>query len=455
MSLVAKLKGIMEKGHERTVRARKNVLMAVIYKGLGVLIGFAVFPLSLEYLDPVRFGIFLTLASTIDWFSDLDVGISNGMRNRFAESVAEGRIDQARAYVSTAYFIIGSIAAGLALTFMTVCMYLPWADWVKADPSMNREIAFLAMVVFIAFAIRFVSDLIYQIFNALQRTAEVDKFKFITKAGFLLMILVLIFFTEDSLLYFGAAKSFTFALVPLIVGLFYFRGEFKKYAPSLKLVKAEYMRGLLTLGVKFFIIKICFVIIHSTNNVLIINFVEDGPRFVSRYEAAYKYLSVLLMFFMIMTNQLWAAYVEAYTKGDIDWIKKIIKDMVKIWAGTVGIAAIMVIVSGVAYQLWLGDRLDVSMKLTMFVAASVCITNWVNMYNLVLNGSSKVQLQMYIWIFASILNIPLSIFFATNMGMGAEGIVLGTIVSLIPNAILAPIQVKKILNKTDLGLWGR
>ena len=66
MNLVAKLKGIMEKGHERTVRARKNVLMAVIYKGLGILIGFAVFPLSLEYLDPVRFGIFLTLASTID-----------------------------------------------------------------------------------------------------------------------------------------------------------------------------------------------------------------------------------------------------------------------------------------------------------------------------------------------------------------------------------------------------
>ena len=174
-----------------------------------------------------------------------------------------------------------------------------------------------------------------------------------------------------------------------------------------------------------------------------------------KYEAAFRYLSVLLMFFMIMTNQLWAAYVEAYTKGDMDWIKKIIKDMVKIWAATVGIAIVMVILSGVVYQIWLGDKLDVGMSLTIYVAASVCITNWVNMYNLVLNGSSKVQLQMFIWIFASIINIPLSIYFATHMGMGTEGIVLGTIISLIPNAILAPMQVKKILNKTDLGLWGK
>ena len=78
------------KGHERTIKAKKNVLLAVFLKGIGILIGFAYFPISLAYLSPEKFGIFLTLSSVIDWFSQLDVGIGNGLRNKFGGAVADG-----------------------------------------------------------------------------------------------------------------------------------------------------------------------------------------------------------------------------------------------------------------------------------------------------------------------------------------------------------------------------
>lgn len=62
---------------------------------------------------------------------------------------------------------------------------------------------------------------------------------------------------------------------------------------------------------------------------------------------------------------------------------------------------------------------------------------------------------MFTMVFAAMVNIPLSILFADTLGMGLIGIILGTIVSLIPNAILAPIQVRKIIQGRDAGLWGK
>lgn len=68
MGFIQTIKAKLDKGHERTVKARKNILMAVLFKGLGMVIGFAYFPLSIHYLGVEKFGIFLALTSIMDWF---------------------------------------------------------------------------------------------------------------------------------------------------------------------------------------------------------------------------------------------------------------------------------------------------------------------------------------------------------------------------------------------------
>ncbi|MEM9917713.1 MAG: MATE family efflux transporter [Bacteroidota bacterium] len=449
--MIHKLKAMIGKGHERSVRARKNILMAIGFKGIGMLIGFAYFPLSLAYLSPAKFGIFLTLTSMIDWFGELDIGIGNGLRNRLGEAIADGDEESARGYVSTAYYALGSIFSGVSIVFLIAAFFVPWADWLQADPSLNREIAILAVLMFGAFAINFVSALVYEIFYALQRTAMVDLFSTISKVAFLLVIFGLIFFTSESLVLFGAAKTFTFALVPLFVGLYYFRGEFKRFRPSLKLANRKYFRTLFSLGSQFFIIKFAMIIIHQTNNILIARYVslED----VTAYEAAYKYLSIFLMLFVILSNQYWAACIEAYRKGDLAWMRNTVSSIIKVWLGTLLVCALMILAAPMVFELWLQGKIVIPMGLTFSVAVSISIYNWVNLFNLVLNGTGKVRLQMYAWLGASLLNIPLSIFLATGLGLGTIGIVLGTVVSMIPLAILSPIQVRKILANTDKGIW--
>lgn len=453
MSLILKWRQFLNKGHERTVRAKKNVLLSLVFKAVGIGIGFLYFPLSLSYLDPVRFGIFLTLASIIDWFTELDVGIGNGLFNRLGEALADGDDERARGYISTTYFFVGSIFGGVALLFMSVSYFLPWSEWLQADPALNHEIAILAVFMFGALAVRFISSLVYQVFYALQRTAMVHLFNMVSKLSFLFIILYLLYFTEDSLMLYGLAKTFTFASVPLLVGIFFFRGKFKRFRPGLRYVKRSYFKDLFTLGLKFFVIKISLLLIYQTNNFLIARYASLES--VAEYGAAYKYLSVFLILFMILSNQVWSANIEAYRKQDMAWMKKTKKSLLGIWGLTILGSIFLVAVSPFLFDIWLQDKIQIPLLLTIAVAVSVATTNWVNMHHIVVNSTGKVKLQMIIWIIASVANIPLSIFFAQYLGMGTVGIVLGTIVSLLPLAVISPIQVRMLLNRSDRGIWSK
>lgn len=440
-------------GNTRTVQAKKNVLLTLLLKGAGVFIGFLYFPLSLDYLGAVKFGIFLTLLSIVDWFLNFDIGIGNGLRNKFGEAVAQEKDKEAVAYVSTAYFSLGIIIALTTAILLLLNYLLPWPEWLNIAPDLFEEVRLLGVIIIVAFGIRFVASIIYEIFYALQKMAYVEFFTFITKAAFLILILIIPFIVSDSLLLFGSAKSLTFAIVPFLIGIYYFRKKFIKYRPSWQYVKRKYFNGLFSLGIKFFLIKISMLVIHQTNNILIAGFVSlEG---VAQYEAAFKYLSIFMMLFVILNNQLWPSNLEAYVKGEYDWMRKSMSTVLKIWLGTVVLATLMVIASPWFYKIWLQENLQVPMAISVVVAISICLTTWVNMYNLVLNGTGKITLQMYAWIFAAAINIPASIFFAEYLQMGVVGVVMGTIASLVPLALLSPIQVRKILRRTERGIWSK
>ena len=451
MKIFKTVKKVSLKGNARSVRAKKNVLQTIIIKALGVLIGFIYFPLSLDYLGTVKFGIFLTLMSVVDWFLNFDIGIGLGLRNKFGEAVAHEDAEKAKHYVSTAYFAVGAIIITITIVLLILNFTLPWTQWLNIAPDLTNEVEILGAVIIVAFGIQFVARNIYEIFYALQKMAYVEFFTLLTKVSFLILIVIIPYIIADSLLLFGAAKSLTFALVPLLVGIYFFKSKFGKYRPYLKFARLDYFRDLFSLGIKFFLIKIAMLIIHQTNNILIASFVSlEG---VPQYEAAYKYLSVFMLLFVILNNQLWPSNIEAFAKGDLKWMRKSMRTVFKIWIGTVLIASLMVIISPFVYRFWLRDNLYIPITISIVVAISICLTTWVNMYNIVLNGTGKIKLQMYAWIFAACINIPASLFFVKVMDLGVMGIVLGTIFSLIPLTILSPIQVIKILSKKDRGIW--
>src|SRR5208283_1390777 len=107
-------------GHVRTIRIKKNILALLVFKGISIVTGFLMFPMTLHYLNPTNYGIWLTLSSIIGWFTFFDIGLGNGLRNKFAEAMARNDVELARIYVSTTYAFLSMIIGTVFIVFLVV-----------------------------------------------------------------------------------------------------------------------------------------------------------------------------------------------------------------------------------------------------------------------------------------------------------------------------------------------
>ena len=162
----------LTKGHERSVKAKKNIILSGVIKGISIAISLVLVPLTIHYVNPTKYGIWLTLSSIIGWFSFFDIGLGNGMRNKFAEAMAKGEHEQAKVYVSTTYAIL-SIIIGIVLgIFFVVNQFVDWTKILNTPADMARELSLLATIVFTFFSIRFVLNLVTTIMTANQEPAR-------------------------------------------------------------------------------------------------------------------------------------------------------------------------------------------------------------------------------------------------------------------------------------------
>src|SRR5207244_1805484 len=51
-----KVRSYFTRGHERSVRAKKNILVSLLIKCFSIVISFLLIPLALDYLNPVKYG---------------------------------------------------------------------------------------------------------------------------------------------------------------------------------------------------------------------------------------------------------------------------------------------------------------------------------------------------------------------------------------------------------------
>ena len=141
-------------------------------------------PIALNYVDKSVYGIWLIISSIISWLGFFNIGLGNGLRNRFAEALAQNNKELAKAYVSTTYFI-------LMVIFVVINPFLNWAKIFNGPIEMQKEFISLMYVVFGFFCFRFVTKLITTILIADQRPAISDMAAFLSKFLNLILIFIL------------------------------------------------------------------------------------------------------------------------------------------------------------------------------------------------------------------------------------------------------------------------
>src|SRR5690606_27501429 len=144
---------------------------SLLIKGASIAISFITLPITLNYVDSSTYGVWLTMSSIVGWIVFFDIGLTQGLRNRFAEAKAIGDEKLARIYVSTTYAILGIIFIGVWLIFLIVNSFLDWSKILNVSESMRPDVTSLALIVFTYFCISFVFRIITTILRADQYPA--------------------------------------------------------------------------------------------------------------------------------------------------------------------------------------------------------------------------------------------------------------------------------------------
>jgi O-antigen/teichoic acid export membrane protein len=445
------IKNLINKGHSRSINAKKNILMSFLIKGCNIAIGLMLVPLTIHYVNPIQYGIWLTLSSIIGWFGFFDIGLGNGLRNKFAEALAKDEHQKARIYVSTTYAILIFIIAFALVLFLCINPFLNWSRILNAPATMARELSLLAMVVFVSFSIQFVLQLISTILIADQKPAKASLFNFFGSLFSLTVIFILTRTTTGNLFYLGLGLAFTPVLVLSASSIWFYSHQYKKYAPSFKYVNLKYARDLMTLGVKFFILQVAVIVLYETSNIIISQLF--GPAQVTPYNIAYKYFGIISMVFGIVMTPFWSAFTEAWVKKDFVWIKSIMHKLNMLSGFLIIVILLMLAVSNFAFKLWVGKMVTVPISISIVLAAYFIIYVRNAIYIYFLNGIGKIKLQLYSGVIGMIINIPMAIFLGKRLGVA--GVILSCTILNGINMVWTVIQYNKIINNRATGIWNQ
>jgi len=293
--------------------------------------------------------------------------------------------------------------------------------------------------------------LITSIIMANQQSWEVSLINLIGSFISLLFIYILTKTTIGNLIYLAIALGLAPCLVLIIYSYILYSTKYKAFAPSIRLVHLKYSNDLLKIGGAFFIIRIGTLVLFQTDNILISQLL--GPQEVTTFNIAFKLFFVLLMGFDIIMTPLWSAYTEAYEKKDYNWMNNVYKKTKKIWLSLLVITLILFSLSPTIFKFWIGDIVHIPMKLSFFMCLFVLLNSWVMLHCFLLNGISKIRIQLYIYIFTIFSNIPLAYYLGKTLGL--EGIILSNLLIYILMGVVLYIQSIKILNQTATGLWNK
>lgn len=437
-------------GQTRSIKAKKNIIASFGLKGISILISLAYVSLLINALGKEEYGIWLILTSFMSWIAFFDIGIGNGTRNYLGKALAKKDYEKAKSYVSTTYAIFILIFLPLIVVILIVTPFIHWQSVFNTNAVNEQTLKVVASVVLSFFALRLIFQTINILLLADQRPAMTGLIGLISNVISFALIYLLNSIGYNSFILFCTILCIVPVFVFIVYSFILFSKSYKHLRPSFKSVDFNLTKNILSLGLKFFIIQISGIIIYTSTNLIITQFYN--PESVTSYNIAYKYFSVITMFYGIVITPLWSSVTDAYALEDMKWMKNILKKYNYISVLLIVAILIMFLASPFIYQWWV-PSVEISSSLSLVVALQALMYVVFTPYITLLNGVGKIKLVMYFVIVQSIVYIPLVFLFDKYLAIGVAGILLVSIVIEIPLKITQFIQTKKIINQTAKGIW--
>ncbi len=435
----------------RTIKARKNIFESILLRGIDSIVYLLLVPVTLGYLNPYEYGIWLTLNSILTWINSLDIGLGNGMRNKLAEAIAIDDRRLARHYVSTTFFmlilIMGSLIGIGTLLF-------PYIDWYSILSTTSFQVPHLKEIVYVSFII-FCINLIFKFVGNIYLAFQLPAINnlMITSGHILSLITIYVLTkaTASNLLFVAIAYSMSPLIVYLVAYPITFQKIYPYLSPSYRYFDRRYLKVLFNIGIQFFLLQLGGILLFAFANLLISHIF--GPEQVTPYNISYRYFSLCMMGMSIILSPFWSATTDAYVKNDIIWIRKAIKNIHKVLCILMIVILIMICISNSVYRLWIGKEIEIPMTVSGLMGVYTCILIWSLSYSNFLYGIGKLRIQTINTVCVAILFYPVCRYLGIKLGIC--GVLVGMCFLNSTGLILNVIQFNKLINNRAVGLWNK
>jgi O-antigen/teichoic acid export membrane protein len=431
---------------ERQRRIALSVLTSALSRLVSVSAGFITIPLTLHYLGPERFGLWMTINSIIAMLSFADFGIGNGLLNSISEANGKNDNNAICKYISSAYVVLGSITLFILLAFNLIYPFVSWADLINVKSTLAIEEVGLTVAVLVSvFSINITAGIIQRVQMGLQMSFASNLWQI--SAG-LLALLVIIIFIHLNLglpwLVFGIAG------VPLLLStansFHFFLFVRRDLSPKIKYVNIVAIKKIAHTGLLFLILQITASLVFSSDSIIISKIL--GAEAVTQYSVPEKIFSIIPIFLSMVLTPLWPAYGEAIGRGDGAWVRRVF--IKSLWLSFVfsSISAVFILIgANFILSIWVGKDVNPPFMLLLGLGVWKVCEACGNAFAMLLNGANVIKIQVVLALIHIVLSISIKINFVKFFGI--YGSVWGTIVAyvfavLLPLFFLYPKLIKKM-----------
>lgn len=425
---------------------KKNFSVGFLMKIVSVGLSFLYIPMLLSYLNLAQYGLWMTILSVISWIYIFDFGMGNGLKIKLSEALAYDDNESAKQYISTTYALVGTIGlvvflCGAILSNLSV---FEFSNWFSGAEESEQDLKTIVFVTFSFAMMNFIVSIYKQILFATNRfyfIGAIDVAVQITNILFLLMIQQVL---PPSVMVISVLYGASSILVGVSVSIYIFKDN-RALAPSISSIKYSLVRDIFGLGFKFLLIQLATIVIYSTDSIIIAKYINVES--VVAYSIAAKMFGGVIIIWYLITGPMTPLFTNAAVKGDVAWISSTIKKMNGIFCVFSVFVLFVLYFSENIADIWLQKEIEYPDKLFLYYTVFVLIRLYGDLYMSFLNSIKVLNMQIAVSIFTAVINIPLSIMFIEKFDMGSTGVILATCISLVPLALIMPIQAMREINK--------
>lgn len=387
---------------------------------VGIIITFALTPITLGYLGPTAYGLWAALGSIVGYFGLLNFGMNDALVKYVAEYRARDQIDGLNKLFNTAWILFLGIGA------MVIGATLLLAPWIPRIFNLSSDLAVVGQTAFVIMGSNVALSLFAGVLNSIiygYQRVDVLKGASIAQVIGNAALTVLLLYLGFGLTGVVAATSLS------ILGLIFFYWWFiRNYSIAITIdpraFNWETFKGVAPLSLRVFVLGLTSQVLYRTDNIVIAAVL--GVALVTPYSIAYKLTFMAATLCIKVSDTLYPTYSRLYALGDMDGLRSLLLRILNVTFGIMVPMAIYLVLFGRSFiTLWVGGENFAGMGV-LIILVLVGFVHALGPAYTMLKGMGNIREVMYSSIADAMLNLALSIILAQQLGL--VGVALGTLI---------------------------